>query len=129
MTDINLQDDWDDLRKPPLVIPRLTVEELRTFVVDFLAGRVFTSAQVRDEDLGMVFMPLVLGALSLYHKDSLHILGIFYEDMSKALPQGINGNPIFTSCKMMHTLDWARARKAILLEQERQKTIEIPSDE
>jgi hypothetical protein len=46
-------------------IPRQDKESLKKLVCDFLAGQVFFSSQLRDTNLlGMVFMPIALGALS-----------------------------------------------------------------
>ncbi len=40
----------------------LPQEQLRQFVDDFVSGRIFTSAHLREnDDIGMVFMPVVLG--------------------------------------------------------------------
>jgi len=123
------RDDWDTL-KPGLVLPRLSEADLRTFVLDVLGGRVFTSGQVRDNSLlPMIFMPVALGGFAEYNPDSLKEIGILYEFLDQALPRGINGYPIFASVRIMHRLDWERARKAILAEQERQRSIEIPPDD
>lgn len=125
-----LTDAWDTLTKKHLDLPRLGDDELRKFVVDVLAGRVFTSAQVRDQSLiSMIFMPLALGALHEYVPESLLIIGVLWEYLEQALPRGINGYPMFTSVRMMHRLDWDRARKALILEQERQKSLELPPDD
>ncbi len=125
------QDDWNTL-KPGFPLERLPEEDVRKFVLDFLAGQIFTSAQVRGGDptiLGMVFMPVFFGTFSAYNPQSLEDIGILWEYMDRAGPRSINGYPIFTSMRVMHRLDWERAKKAIVREQERQKAIEIPPDE
>ena len=51
----------------PLTIPRMEKDALRAFVRDYLAGLIFTSANIRDFDMGllsMIFMPIALGALA-----------------------------------------------------------------
>lgn len=58
-----LLEEWRVERKK---IPPHTEEELKGLVLDLLGNRIFTSAQVPDhENLGMIFMPLALGALSV----------------------------------------------------------------
>lgn len=52
-------------------------------------------------------------------------LGLFWEWMSAAGPRSVNGYPIFFSCRIMHTEDWERARRAIIREQERRESIEL----
>lgn len=47
-----------------LEVPRTPREQLREFVYDLVDGRVLTSEQVEPRDVGMVFMPLAMGALS-----------------------------------------------------------------
>jgi len=116
--------------KPDLVLPRMPDDELRKFIQDMLANQIFVSEQVRNPaDVGMVFMPLLLGALGDYDPRSYSDIGVFYEYHSKSLPRSINGYPCFTSVRMLHRLDWIRARKAIIAEQERLKEIPLPPDE
>jgi hypothetical protein len=45
-------------------IPRQTKELLKTLVRDYVAGRVLFSSQVPANIMGMVFMPLAMGALA-----------------------------------------------------------------
>lgn len=47
-----------------LEVLRVTREQLREFVYDLVDGRVLTSEQVAPKDMGMVFMPILFGALS-----------------------------------------------------------------
>jgi len=116
--------------KPDLVLPRLTEDDLRKFVGDVLAGQIFVSSQIRNpSDVGMVFMPLLMGALANYDPESLKVIGVFYEYHEKSLPRSVNGYPCFMSVRMMHRLDWVRAWKALVAEEERKKRIEIPPDE
>jgi len=50
--------------KPRLSVAPLSEDRLRQYVLDILSGQVLTSDQVRARDMGMVFMPLIMGALS-----------------------------------------------------------------
>lgn len=125
-----LEAAWKTLKgedaPPPTEIPRMTKEELRKFVLDVLSGAVFVSDQVRRmEDIGHVFLPVLFGALSDWDREALKQIGILWEYNNKALPRGINGMPMFTSCRMMHVEDWKRARLAIAKEQQRQKEIDV----
>jgi hypothetical protein len=107
-------------------VPRMSDEQLRRFVVDFMGGRIFTSAQIRnDGDIPMVFMPLALGALHDWPREDWADIGIFYEYLDKAGPRSINGNPCFFSFRLMHVEDWKRCHVAIVREQERQQEIEV----
>lgn len=110
--------------KPALEIPRMSEEDLRRFVLDYIAGQIFSDCHVRSkQDLGLVFMPLSLGVFSEYEPASLEQIGLIYEYYSKAGPMAINGMPIFFSLRMMHRDDWTRASGAIDREIERQKTL------
>jgi hypothetical protein len=102
-------------------VARLTDEQLLTFVKDFLAGQIFTSAQAQRgaPDMGMIFMPLIFGALEGWEEKDIREIGILYEYLHKAGPRAVNGYPMFTSFRMMHRDDWERCRKAIEREQER----------
>ena len=126
-----LEDSWDTLNpKPDLVLPRLSDEKLREFIQQFLANEIFTSEHVRaPQDIPMVFMPLIFGALEGYNMNSLNIIGLFYADMSAAMSRSINGYPCFMEVKMLHHLDWARARKVIDQEYARRKELELPPDD
>lgn len=56
----------DEETLPVLELPRLSKDDLKEFVLGLVDGQIFTSAQIRDESLtGMVFMPLLLGGLSI----------------------------------------------------------------
>jgi len=107
-------------------LPRYTDDELRQFVLDFIAGRIFTSAMVEEHtSLGVVFAPLAFGALSRWEKADLDRIGIVYEYIDKAGPLGVNGQPMFFSMRLMDLEDWDRCLKAGRREIERQKEIEI----
>jgi hypothetical protein len=122
-----LKDHWDDL-KEALNLPRLSDDELRKFVDDFVSNRIFTTAHLRDHEAGMItmiFMPLGFGCFSKVQPDSLKQIGVIYEYNDKAGPRSINGMPMFFSFHMLHIDDWERAKAAIIKEQERRKNIEL----
>lgn len=134
--ELDLHGDHVTLHGKDFELPRATEESLRKFIQDYLAGAIFTSADLREHDqrpesmtLGTVFMPLLLGVFSDYRPEGLRDIGVVYEYWSQALPRSINGYPIFASCRFLHRLDWARAAKVIDRELKRQKEMEIPPDE
>lgn len=55
-------------------------------------------------------------------------LGVIYAYHKDALPRGVNGYPMFTSCAVLHKLDWDMVRKAIDRELARQKDIDLGDD-
>ena len=116
---------WQELE-----IPRLSDEQLRGFINDFLGNKFFTSAHLREHEFGMltsVFFPIALGMFSDYTRESIgRNLGLIYEEYSQAMPMAVNGLPMFVSCRLMHKLDWDRARKVIHAEMDRRKNIELP---
>ena len=83
-----------------------TDEELKNVAIGIHSGTIFCDRQVQDENLlGNVFMPILLGALSEWTEEEAKEIGMIYEDLSEAGPRGINGYPIFMSCKMMNRKD------------------------
>jgi hypothetical protein len=116
---------------------RATDEFLRAFVLAYCDGAIWTSQDVRAEDVGHVFMPIALGAFRDWTAPELAQLGVIYASMRPLGPDDIadqttgwavNGRPMFASCRVMHRDDWARAVEAIKAELERRKTIALPAD-
>lgn len=66
---------------------------------DIHNGKIFCDRHIRPHDvasvLGMVFMPLVMGA-----KIDPDDTGMLYEYMSEAGPRSVNGYPIFMSMRV-----------------------------
>ena len=122
----DLPEYWNDLL-PGISIPRLTDDQLRTFVFDVLGGRIYIDRQVSNPaDVPTVFFPLLFGALKGYNPDSLKSrIGCIYEYLDQALPRCINGQPCFSSMKILHVEDWKRAHAAMLAEEEHRKSIPI----
>lgn len=120
--------DWEGF-KPALEVPRMSEEDLKKFVLDFLAGQIFTDKHINPNSsqdvVGMVFMPLVMGAFAEYSPDSLRQIGCIWEYNSQAGPRSINGYPVFFSMHFMHVDDWARCATVIRNEEERQKNIVV----
>lgn len=71
----------------------------------------------------MVFMVIGLGALQDIPEDELKKIALIYEFRSQAGPRGINGMPMFTSCRFIHLDDLPMLDKAIVAELDRRKAI------
>jgi len=119
-----MEDNKDEL--PDMEFKMLNDDELRAFVVDCLAGRIFTSSQARNIDVPRIFMVVAFGALSKYSTKSMENIGVLYEYMSEAAPRSINGYPIFFSMRILHKIDWEIALKMLVAEEQRQKRLEVP---
>jgi hypothetical protein len=93
------------------VIERLTEEELNTLARDIQAGRVFTAAHIRPGEhpsiVGMIWMPLGLGALAYMPEEDRADLGTCYEYLDRAGPIGCNGYPSFFSVQLLGKADTA----------------------
>jgi hypothetical protein len=82
-------------------VRKRTRDELKKLAADLAAGDIYTSLQVEDRILPLVFMPLAM--LSREDVETLDALpreqqpGIFFEYLDKAGPRSINGHPIFWS--------------------------------
>lgn len=106
-------------------VRKMTAQERKTFVVDYLQNKVITSNQIPDDLWPKCFMVLALGALSGWGKEELLKIGILYEYLDQAMPVGINGYPMFMSCRMMHIDDWVVCAAAIAKELERLDSLEV----
>lgn len=107
-------------------IQHMSEENLKKFVDDLVSGRIFTSAQINDADMiGMVFMPLVLGALRGWSDTGLANIGVVWEYLDRAGPMSVNGYPAFFSMRLIHIDDWKIAVEAARKEAERRKNIEL----
>jgi hypothetical protein len=93
-------------------VDRIDADEIKKVAKGLVDGRIFTALDCPPDMIGMVFMPLGLGGLGDYDIDQI---GCVYEWLDKAGERGINGFPMFMSCKVIHKDDWDavldRARK------------------
>ena len=81
-------------------IPRLDPTDLRSLARDIVTRSVWISV---GNDIDTMQWPiLAMADLSKY--DITKIAGV-YEDIDKRLPQGVNGKPMFVSCKFLHVDD------------------------
>lgn len=115
----SMTSDWAVGAFKPKSIPSLTEEFLTQLAKDIAMNLVFTSDQIHrnewDNILGMVFMPIVLGAFSDYSEEARKDIGMIYEYYAKAGPRSINGYPIFFSFSIVNVKDrqfvWEKVEK------------------
>lgn len=116
---------------PPLTeIPRKTEEELREFVRDVLANRVFTSWGLSADEVRMSFLLIGLGFLgTCFTREAVEHIGIIYEYLHQASPMACNGLPMFFSMRVMHKDDWGVALATLRREQERNERLPLEPPE
>jgi hypothetical protein len=94
------------------VINDMPDEELRKLAVDYVENKIFTSTQIREEDLlPTIFMPVLFGLFSGWTKEELKEVGFLYEYLTEAGPRAVNGYPIFFSCRVINRNDAERFRE------------------
>ena len=82
------------------MIKKLTDDEINALAEDIYKGNVFTSNQIRKEDLNMlpmIFMPLALAGPKLIEDMKKEDIGMIYEHFSEAGPRCVNSYPTFVS--------------------------------
>jgi hypothetical protein len=90
-----------------------TEGELKKIARDLLQGKIFCLWHLPPGDLHA--MESTFMVLALMERDMIEVLienwgkaPLIYEYIDRAGPLAINGNPIFTSCKWIHTDQVAR---------------------
>ena len=81
-----------------------TDEELKDIAKGIVLGEIFSTLGMPEQDfnlLPVIFMPISLGAFADSSKEEINDIGLMYEKLSKALPTGINGYPIFGSVRTL----------------------------
>jgi len=82
----------------------MTDDELKQLAKDLYAGKIFTSNQLRKNDIpGMVFMPLMF--LSEEQNEKIKDVTLIYEYLDKAGPRSVNGYPSFHSMNYLRKED------------------------
>lgn len=101
--------EWAVGALKPKTIDDLSDLQISNLAKDIAMNKVFTSDHIPgnqvDNILGMVFMPVVLGAYSDLSDEAKKDIGFIYEYIDKAGPRSINGFPIFFSCACVSTRD------------------------
>lgn len=86
-------------------VPRLEDDEIKRVAKGLVEGHVFTATMCPPDMIGHVFMVAALGGLSDFDPDDVAML---YEWLDKAGERGINGYPMFMSCRVVCHDDWNR---------------------
>ena len=81
---------------------KMSDAKLKQIAQDLYSGKIFCNRQIRrQEDIGMVFMPLLLMSDQDFWVMQKNPPGLVYEYMHKAGPRSINGYPVFMSCYIL----------------------------
>jgi hypothetical protein len=108
------KNEGPDVPKPAFELPRMSNDALKQFVLDYIDGKIFIIQQIKQPSVvPMVFLPLAMGALSGVPKEVALEIGTVWEYWDQAGPRGVNGYPMFTSCRFMWKGDWERAAAKI----------------
>lgn len=90
-----------------------TDKELTEIAKKIHSGAIFTSASIPANDqhmLGMVFMPLMFADEAMRESFKENPPHLVYAEISKSLPRGINGYPMFGECAFLNEQEWAFVR-------------------
>ena len=109
-------------KAPPL--ERMSDEALRTFVDDFVSGRIYSGHHV-PEGASPLDPFLILRLAGLPEGWQPEDIGTVYEYINAAGPLAVNGMPTFLSCRFIHIDDWQRAVDLIQKEEDRRKNIDV----
>ena len=95
-------------------IPRMTEEELVSFVRDFMQCRIGVSAYCSPDEVRISF-PSLDHLYELLTPTAMSEVGVLYEEYEKAVcwKQEI---PVFNTLRIMHVDDWARVHATIVHE-------------
>ena len=114
----SMANEWAVGALKPTKFPDQSPEFLAKLAKDIATNLVFTSHHIREFDsqnIGMIFMPLMLGALAGTTEQYRASIGMVYEYHDKAGPRSINGYPIFFSCNLLSMSDtkvvWEKVEK------------------
>lgn len=86
----------------------LSLEDIAKIAKDIATDKIFSSCHMTEHELsniGLVFMPIALGGLSDLSDADKEDIGMIYEYYDKAGPRGINGMPMFFSCRLVNKND------------------------
>lgn len=118
---MNLEKKYEEKWK----IKTFTDDELKTIAKDIYNGDIFTDRHCSDENISLIFMPLIFinsrgdsdkrdskiydiverEIEDKYFNEYVSNIGLVYEYLSKRGPVAINGNPIFYSCSFLSKYD------------------------
>ncbi len=105
-------------------VAKLKPADLAAFVRDACENRIYLMTQAPPHMVRMIFLPVALGAFAGWPREKVEEIGMIYEYWDKAMNSSINGQPIFSSMRLLHADDWEKAHKAIVRALERRKAAE-----
>jgi len=92
----------------------LPPDELKTIAIDMRAGQIFCDRNCPNpQDIGMVFLPLILMDDKMAESIKKDPPGLIYEYVKNAGPRSINGMPIFSSCRFLSQDDTLKVFRLI----------------
>jgi hypothetical protein len=107
--------DDKPIREPLEPPKRMTEAELQRFVIDYLAGSIYTNWDVPENLWQQVFMPLLFIDIP---PAVAKVTGCFYASAREERSvRYVNGFPMFLGVRFMHADDWKIAKATILAEQ------------
>jgi hypothetical protein len=88
-----------------------TDKELKKIGIDLYKEKIFTSAQIRPDDKGLVMSIFI--PLSLLTKEKRKLMNsiepaVYFEYIEKAEPRSINGYPAFLSLHCLNADEWKK---------------------
>lgn len=99
----------DEEKKPydgPAELPDYPEAEVKQIAVDLFHGKIYCDRHLHSpDDMPRVFMIVGLGAFADHPKSYIESIGLVYEYLDKAMPRGINGQPMFMSLKLLNRSD------------------------
>lgn len=90
------------------MIKKMTDADINALAEEIYRGEVFTSNQIRKEDLEMlpvIFIPIALFGQKLINEMRKEDMGMIYEHFSEAGPRSVNGYPSFFSLHIISQED------------------------
>jgi len=94
----------------------MTNQELVKIAEDIHAGRIFTDRHIPSGDrqgmVPLIFLPIALADAKMEKRIRKDKPALVYEYLDKAGPRGINGYPIFMSCRFLTKEDSDKVWKA-----------------
>lgn len=93
-------DKWAVGALKPKSIDNKPIEFLTQLAKDIAMNLVFTDRHIRpgdDHHIGMIFMPICMGAFADTTPEYRQDVGLMYEYYDKAGPRSMNGYPLFFS--------------------------------
>ncbi len=102
------------------MIHRLTPEEIADMAAALVGDRLCVASALPEDMIDHVFMPL--GLMGFPSDIEPEDVGNVVEFLSKALPTGINGYPVFLSMRIVHKEDWAQVIERFTKAQEALRT-------